>query len=265
MSWIARIPVFIATVYLAVVAILWVFQSNFLYPAPQTAAPLSDGYQEVEIQTSDGLDLRAFYHAAAPGLPTLVYFHGNGGNLSGASISNGALVETGIGVLLVEYRGYGGNRGSPSEAGLYRDGEAAMEWLKARGLGLEEIMIAGNSIGGGVAMEMAVRHDPAALILIAPFTSLPDAVQANIWWVPSRMLVRDQYRNADKVAELAMPILIQHGDADSLVPHDQGRHLARLAARSEFRIFQGSGHDLSFERRSQEARRDWILALWRRR
>lgn len=263
MAVIGRLAVFAATAYFSLAAILWAFQSSFLYPAPQDAAPLAPGYEEVALETSDGLRLRAFYHEAETGRPTIVYFHGNGGNLSGASVSNAALVEAGIGALLVEYRGYGGNPGEPSEAGLYRDGEAAIDWLEKRGIDPGDIILVANSIGGGVATEMALRHDSAALVLVAPFTSLPDAAQENIWWMPSRLLVTDQYRNAEKIGKLDMPVLIQHGDADDLVPHAHGKRLAALARHGELQIFEGSGHALSFERRSQEARRDWILALGR--
>ena len=96
MAVLGRLLVFVATAYIAIAAILWTFQTSFLYPAPQDAAPLTPGYEEVALETEDGLTLRAFYHEADAGLPTLVYFHGNGGNLSGASVSNGALVEAGI-------------------------------------------------------------------------------------------------------------------------------------------------------------------------
>ncbi|MEM8726416.1 MAG: alpha/beta hydrolase, partial [Pseudomonadota bacterium] len=92
-------------------------------------------------------------------------------------------------------------------------------------------------------------------------TSLPEAAQDNLWWLPARLLVRDQYRNAEKVGELPMPVLIQHGEADNLVSPAHGRQLAELAPKGEFKAFAGAGHALSFERRSQEARRDWILAL----
>ncbi|MEM7667427.1 MAG: alpha/beta hydrolase [Pseudomonadota bacterium] len=265
MTFLFRTLVALATAYIAIIVILWVLQSRFLYPAPQTAAPLTPGFAEVTLQTSDGLDLRAIYREAEEGLPTIVYFHGNGGSISGASVSNAALVEAGMGALLVEYRGYGGNPGSPSEDGFYRDGEAAMGWLARQGIDPSETVIIGNSIGGGVATEMALRHDPAALILVAPFTSLPDAVQSNLWWVPARMLVRDQYRNAAKIGELNLPILIQHGDADTLIADSHGKTLSTLAKDGTFQPFARSGHALSFERRSQEARRDWLLSLGARR
>lgn len=249
-------------VYLAVVLALWLFQRSFLYPAPQDPAALTPGYQEVELTVSaDNLTLRAFFRPAEEGLPTVVYFHGNGGTLAGASVSNAALAEAGFGALLVEYRGYGGNPGAPSELGLYRDGEAALAWLNAQGIDPAQLIIIGNSIGSGVATEMALRHSSAALILVAPFTSLPDAAHGAMPWVPARYLVTDQYRNAEKIAQLDRPILIQHGDADTLIPDSHGKALAALARSAEFQSFAGSGHDLSFERRSQIARRDWILAL----
>lgn len=255
--------VFVATAYLATIFILWAFQGRFLYPAPQTPAPLTPGYAEIELQTTDGLALRAFYRAAEGEMPTVVYFHGNGGTLGGASVSNGALVEAGIGALLVEYRGYGGNPGSPSEAGLYRDGQAAMAWLATQGIAHDNTIIIGNSIGGGVATEMAVQHKVAALILIAPFRSLPAAAQDQLWWAPASLLVRDLYDNQAKVPAIDLPVLIQHGDADTLIADSHGKLLAAAARDGEYQAFAGSGHDLSFERRSQEARRDWILARMR--
>jgi len=261
MTWIVRALAFLAAFYFAVLVVLWSLQSRFVYPAPQVAPPLTPGYQEIALKTDDGLTLRAFYRPPGAGMPTLVYFHGNGGTLRGASVSNGALVEAGVGALLVEYRGYGGNPGTPSEQGLYKDGEAALEWLHARGVSPAETIIAGNSIGGGVATEMAFRHNPAALILIAPFTSLPDAAKANLWWLPVDALMRDSYRNLEKVPRIKAPVLIQHGTADAVIPQLHGRRLAKAAQAGTFQSFDRAGHDLSFDVRSQQARRDWVLAL----
>ena len=191
----------------------------------------------------------------------MVFFHGNGGSLYGSGLANQAIVEAGFGALLVEYRGYGGNPGEPSEHGLYLDGEASIAWLKKRGISAEDIVIASNSIGGGVAVEMAKRHDPSALILVAPFTSLPEVAQSSLWWMPARYLVQDQYLNAEKIVELQMPVLVQHGDADDLVSYEHGKRLAQLAPKGEFQRFEGSGHGLSGEHRSQVARRDWLIGL----
>ncbi|MHA7820724.1 MAG: alpha/beta hydrolase [Erythrobacter sp.] len=265
-----RLLVFVATFYVAVLAVLFVFQSRFIYPAPQQRAAVTPGYEEIVLGTEDGLQLRAFYREAQEGLPTILYFHGNGGTLAGASVSNAASAEAGIGVLLIEYRGYGGNPGEPSEDGLYLDGEAAARWLLARGIEPQRTIVTGNSIGGAVATRTAQFMSesgtpPAALILVAPFTSLPDAASDKLWWLPVRMLVSESYDNAARFAAIGdVPVLIQHGSADTLIADSHGRALAGIAARAEFQLFEGSGHALSFEPRSQAARRDWILALGQR-
>ncbi len=256
-----RLLVVGAALYLALIILLWTMQAKMIYPAPQEAAPLIPGYEEVSLTTEDGLALRAFYRVASDGLPTLVYFHGNGGSLTGAGVANVALAERGFGVLMVEYRGYGGNPGEPSEEGLYKDGDAAIAWLSALGIPAAQTVIVGNSIGGGVATEMARRHDPAALILVSPFTSLPEAAAANLWWLPAKPLVRDQYRNLDKITQLSIPVLVQHGTRDGLIPQRQGRALAEAASNAQFQSFDGLGHELSFVRSSGEARADWIFAL----
>ena len=265
LSFAIKLLVGFAGVYLVAVALLFFFQRSFIYPAPQDRAPLTPGYEEVLIRTDDGLELRAFYRKADPGLPTVLYFHGNGGTLAGASVSNAAVVEAGIGAFLVEYRGYGGNPGSPSQEGLYADGEAAVRWLSANGVAASETIVAGNSIGGGVATHVAnaMEEKPAGLILIASFTSLPEIAGEKLRWLPVSILLRDRFENLEKVRHLDIPMLIQHGDEDTLIGDHHGKALAAAAGDARFQPFAGSGHALSFERRSSEARRDWILSLER--
>lgn len=262
-----RIAASIIAAYLAVLVFLYAMQARFIYPAPQDVPPLTPGYAQVILETEDGLALRAFYSEAEPGLPTAVYFHGNGGTLAGASISNAALARGGIGVLLVEYRGYGGNPGEPSEGGFYRDADAALRWLEDSAIAPAETIVVGNSIGGGVATYAAVKMaeqgaPPKGLILIAPFTSLPDAASEQVWWMPVRALIEGKYPNRERLRQLAqIPTLIQHGTNDNVIGDNHGRALASSSASAEFRSYEGSGHGLSFERRSQEDRLEWILGL----
>ena len=250
-----------AVVYLSVLALLFLFQSSFIYPAPQTQSELPGGLEEVVIETSDGLALRSFFKAADPGQPTLVYFHGNSGTLTGSSIATQPFAEQGLGLLLVEYRGYAGHAGRPSEEGFYRDGDAAIAWLASKGIGPAKTILRGNSIGSGVAVEMALRHRPAALILTAPFTSLPDVAADSLPIFPVRLLMRDRFDNAAKLPQLTMPILIQHGTADNVVPFEQGLALSQTNPRAEFQRFEGSGHGLTFERASGDARAKWAKGL----
>lgn len=260
-----RVLACLGALYLAVLVFLYAMQGRFIYPAPQDVPPLTPGYREVTLETADALALRAFYSAAADGLPTLVYFHGNGGTLAGASVSNAAMAQAGVGVLLVEYRGYGGNPGEPSEEGFARDAEAALKWLRDAGIAPSDTVVVGNSIGSGSATYAAVQMveegtPPAGLILIAPFTSLPDVAAEKVGWLPVHWLMQDTFPNRDRLERLSnMPILIQHGTIDNVVPFDHGQTLAETAPWAQFHSFEGSGHGLSFERRSQEDRLEWVL------
>lgn len=260
-----RLLVLGAFTYLTVLIALYAAQSRFIYPAPQDVPPLTPGYSEVELATEDGLKLRAFHKEANTGLPTVLYFHGNGGTLAGASISNGAIAEAGIGVLLVEYRGYGGNAGEPSEEGFYRDADAALRWLNVNGIARSDTVVVGNSIGSGSATYAAAQlvregTPPMGLILIAPFTSLPDVASESLWWLPVRLLMRDTFPNRARLEELGqIPTLIQHGTADNVISDSHGRALASISASAQLRSYEGSGHGLSFEQRSQEDRLEWIL------
>lgn len=265
MAFAIRLLTFAALAYVAVLAVLYSQQSRLIYPAPQEVPSLTPGYAEVTLETEDGLKLRAFHRAAAGNMPTVLYFHGNGGTLAGASISNTAIAEAGLGALLVEYRGYGGNAGDPSEEGFYRDADAALHWLDSEGIAPAETIVVGNSIGSGSATYSATQlagkgSPPAALILIAPFTSLPDAARDTLWWLPVHAFMRDTFPNQERLQQLVgIPVLIQHGTKDNVVGYHHGEALAETYETADFQTFEGSGHALSFEPRSQEARLEWIL------
>ncbi|NJO14030.1 MAG: prolyl oligopeptidase family serine peptidase [Rhizobiales bacterium] len=162
------------------------------------------------------------------------------------------------GVLLVEYRGYGGNPGGLREQGFYRDGRAAMAFLAAQGFTPAQTVIVGNSIGSGTAMQMAREYEPAALILSSPFTSLTDAVAEKAPLIPVRLLLRDQFDNADKVQALKAPMLVLHGTADAVVPFAHGKRMAKVGAPATFIPFEGEGHDLTFTPEAQAAQVAWL-------
>lgn len=255
------VPLVFLGFYGLVALMAWAMQDRLIYPATQDRVEPAPGYRPVSLQSSDGLASRAFARAADPGKPTLVYFHGNGGTLAGSMAANKGFAEAGYGLLLVNYRGYGGNPGAPSEGGIYRDGRAAMEWLSAQGIAPDDTIIAANSIGGGTAVQMASEYPVRALILVAPFTSLVNRAREIAPWLPVRWLLRDSYDNAAKVPELAMPVLIQHGTADPVVPFAHGQALAVLVRDVTFQPFEGEGHELTFAPQSQAARRAWVQAL----
>ncbi|MXO91525.1 alpha/beta hydrolase [Pontixanthobacter aquaemixtae] len=247
--------------YGAVVALAWAFQGSFIYPAPQAIAAIPAGYEEATLETSDGLSLRAAFSAPRAGQSVVVFFHGNGDNLPGAATAMGEVQQAGYGVLLVEYRGYGGNAGEPSEEGFYRDGRAALAWLKAQGYQGQDIVLAGNSIGSGTAVQMASEVDARALILVSPLTSVPDVAAEQAKFLPVRLLLRDQFANADKIGNLAMPILLQHGTGDRVVPFSHAEKLAGLAKNVSLEDYPGVGHELAYLPAPQDAQIAWLAKL----
>lgn len=243
---------FLATAYIAVLLILALGQRQFLYPAPQGEGREVPGFSEVVYETADGLQLMAGYRPAADGKPTIVYFHGNGADWQSSVVATDRLTPAGYGVFAAEYRGYRGNPGSPSEEGLYADGRAVLDWLEMRGVVQDDIVLIGNSIGSGVATQLATEISPRALILISPFASLPQVAGEKLWWLPARMLVRDIYDNEAKVSDITAPILLLHGDKDTLIPAHHSEQLVAANPASELVIFAGAGHDLAWQDDAEE-------------
>lgn len=247
--------------YLALVTLFYFQQNRFVYPAPQDLAVLPAGFEDVELATSDGLRLRAMYRQASGDKPTAIFFHGNGGSLSGSVAATERLANRGVGLLLVEYRGYGGNAGAPSEQGFYRDGRAAIAFMESRGVDHSDLVLIGNSIGGGTATQLATEIGPKALILISAFSSLPDVAAEKMGWLPVRLIARDNFANADKISAIRVPVLIQHGEADDLIPFDHAKTLAAAQPNAVLQPFPSAGHDLAFWPEAQSAQYIWLAAL----
>jgi uncharacterized protein len=256
---------FVIFVSIGVLFLLAYFlQRAFLFPAPtsyQANAPV--GYELVQTFTTDGLLLKAAYRPALDGKPVLVFFHGNGDSFSGADAATRHLVEIGYGALLVEYRGYAGNPGSPSEAGLYRDGEAAIKWLSAKAVPTKNVVLIGNSMGSGVATEMAVRHPVKALILVSGFSSLPEVVSGLYPLLPAGILIRDKFNSASKLGKVTAPILILHGTADRLVLPVNAERLKYANLKADLKTIPHIGHELAYLPQTQATIAQWISNLRR--
>jgi fermentation-respiration switch protein FrsA (DUF1100 family) len=254
----------LAGLYLAVLVALALAQRALIYPAPPPPAEASavpPGFAPILLKTADGLSLQAAYRAAAPGRQTLVFFHGNGSSIDESAVATMQLGARGYGLLLVEYRGYRGNPGKPSESGLYTDGHAALAWLGAHGVTGERTVLIGNSLGSGVATELAANTQVAGLVLISGFTSLPDVAAGHYPWLPVRLLLRDRYDNRAKLAKVTAPVLVLHGTADTLIPADQGSALAAAAPHAALELLPGYGHELAFQPAAQTRTLAWLARL----
>lgn len=242
----------IATAYLLVCAFMYAAQRSLQYfPANKGLTPSLaglDGVSVIGIATPDGETIQAWHCDPPAGRPTIIYLHGNAGEIGDRPNRFRFYRERGFGVLFVSYRGYGGSTGSPSEEGLVTDAVAAYDWLVARGVDAAEIVVVGESLGTGVAVQLAARRRVAAISLNAPFTSAADIAARSYWWLPVRLLMKDQFRSVDYIGAIAAPLLVQHGDADRIVPFALGRRLFDAAPEpKQFVVLQGGGHDAIFD------------------
>ncbi|MGH8898644.1 MAG: alpha/beta hydrolase [Egibacteraceae bacterium] len=230
---------------------LWVLQRQLIYlPSGPVLTPGEVGLDEVEegsIRTEDGLSLSGwFIPAATPGpVGGVIVFNGNAGNRSFRAPLAAALAAAHLDVLLFDYRGYGGNSGTPSEQGLLADARAAHAWMQARSrAGPDRMIYFGESLGAGVAAALALEQPPRALVLRSPFTSLAEVGRRHYPFLPVRALLRDRFPVIDHVARYDGPVLVVTGEADSIVPPAQSRRVAEAAAGpSRFVLVPGAGHN----------------------
>lgn len=221
-----RAVVVVLLVVVLMAALMWTFQRKLIY-FPDTAHPdLAPGATEVSFSTSDGLTLQSWLvapTAPANGISVLVA-HGNGGSRAGRMPLAVALAEQGFSVLLLDYRGYGGNPGSPTEQGLIADARAALAFL-----GSGPVIYFGESLGTGVVTALALSDPPLALVLRSPFTSLADAGSVHYPFLPVHILGRDKFPVLAQIATINVPTVVIFGSDDSIVPAGQSRLVASKA------------------------------------
>jgi len=246
-----------ALVPILAIAVLWVFQRGLIYPAPPPRDVTVAGYDVVTLATADGLELRALYRPAAPGRATLLFFHGNGDTLTGSATAVAALVAAGHGALLLEYRGYGGNPGRPSEAGLNADAAAALAFLRGQAIADTDIVVIGNSIGSGPATALAAGHDLGGLVLVSGYTSLPAVVRDVARGLPIGWLVRDKFNNLAALPRVTAPVLVLHGARDRVIGFAHGAALGALRGVG-FGAFADAGHELAYRPEAQAAITAWL-------
>jgi uncharacterized protein len=224
--------VFGGAVYGGLVALMYVAQRSLMYlPERQRTIPADAGLpgaEEIVLDTADGERVIAWHVPPRDGRPVVVYFHGNGGSLRYRVGRFRALTGQGTGLVALSYRGYGGSSGSPSEAGLIADGEAAYRFAAAR-YPPERIALWGESLGSGVAIAVAAAHPVARLVLESPFTSAADVGARVYWFMPVRLLMKDQFRSDLRIGKVNAPLLVLHGERDAVVPFALGRRLFALA------------------------------------
>lgn len=201
---------------------------RFVFPTQAVhAVGAVPDFVEHRLVAQDGVPVRALELRGSDTASVVVHFHNNRERAEQSAGVARELAERGMGVVLVEYRGYAtAGSASPSEEGLYADAEAVLTMLRARGVGPERIVLWGTSLGTGVAAEMARRGRGGRLVLMTPYTSIPDLVSDFVPFLPTGLLVADHFDTLSKAASIGIPTLVVHGDADEIVPFRMGERLA---------------------------------------
>ncbi len=219
--------------YAAIVASLYLGQRRLLFhpdrSRPVLGALAAIGVREITVVTADGLTLLSWYLPPREGRPVVLYCHGNGGHIGYRRERLMRFARAGYGALFLEYRGYGGNPGLPCEAGLLADAAAALDFLAGEKVPARRIALYGESLGTGVAVQVAARREVGAVILEAPFTSIAAAAQFHYPFVPCPWLVRDRFASLPLIERISVPKLILHGERDRVVPVHLGRMLFERA------------------------------------
>lgn len=224
-------------VYLGLALYLYAFQARFIYfpdlPDRQvTATPADIGlaFEAVRLSTSDGEQLAAWHIPAPAARGTLLYLHGNGGNIGHRLDLIADFHRLGLNVFIIDYRGYGASSGKPSEKGTYEDALTAWNHLtQQKRLMPEQIILFGESLGGSIASWLAARHQPAGLILYAGFSSVPDLARQIYPIFPASLLTRYRYETKAELGKVNCPLLIMHSPEDEIIPFSHGRALLEAA------------------------------------
>ena len=247
-----KIFLIIGAFYVGLVFLLFIFQRNILFVPDRSKPNLTDSnvpeMSEVNIETKDGLTLLSWFYRGQAEKPVIIYFQGNAGNISDRDYKARFLIDNGFSVLLMGYRGYGGNQGQPSEEGLRNDGEAALAFAAKEGFKKTDIILYGESLGTGVVVNLGIGSEFRGLILEAPYTSVEALAKKRYWFIPVSFLLRDKFDSIDKVSQLNSPTLVLHGDADKVIKMDYGKQLYEAIPHpKKFIAFPGGGHSNLFD------------------
>jgi fermentation-respiration switch protein FrsA (DUF1100 family) len=244
LGWLAVIAL---CLYVGLATMIYLAQRSLMYfPETTHTTPAAAGLpeaEEVPLTASDGTHIIAWHVAPRDANPVIIYFHGNGGALKYRVERFRKLISDGIGLVALEYRGYGGLAGSPSEQGLIADAEAAYAYTAAR-YPVAQIVLWGESLGTGVAVALAAEKPVGRVILEAPFTSAVAVGARHYWYLPVRLLMKDQFRSDERIGKVTAPLLILHGLHDQTVPYVLGEHLFELANQPKHIVrFLDGGHE----------------------
>lgn len=269
MNYFTTIILTFVSFYVLLLTIMFFFQSNLLY-YPSVDNYLKDQVtnepteiEKVKITTVDNIDLVAwFYNKDIEKFKTILFFHGNAGSLENRTYKLNHFKDLNVNFLIIAWRGFSGNKGKPNELGLYEDAKSAIKWLNTKGIEEKNIILYGESLGTGVAVEIAQNKNYAGVILESPFTSMVNMGKKHYPFFPINLLLKDKFESFKKIKKISVPILVLHGKKDKIVPFAMGEKIYELANEPKFFYFQEYGdHMIDYDIELLTALKKFIQSL----
>ena len=227
-------------IYVGITVVVYFYQRKLLYhpfSAEITGEGLIHNFETINFKTSDNFVLKGWFHLKNSNKKTILFLHGNAGNLDNRIDKLNSLGSMDINFLIISWRGYSGNPGNPSEEGLYKDAMGSINWLNKKGISNNQIILYGESLGTAIATEIGQNDNFAGIILEAPFTSMVDMGQKIYPIFPVKFLLKDKYESKNKIKNIKSPILIMHGEVDKIVPFWMGKKMFELANEPKYSYF----------------------------
>jgi len=263
-------PIFIllifVLIYLFILISTYLFQRNLLYHPSENnyfGDQLLVSVEKVKIKTKDNIELLSWYHTKNNNdYKTILFLHGNAGTLENRIHKINHFKDMNINFLLVAWRGFSGNKGQPTEQNLYEDARSAVKWLESKGIKKNNIIIYGESLGTGVAIEIAQNKNFAGIILESPFTSMIEAGKDKYPYLPVKFLLKDKYESEKKIKNIKSPILIMHGKVDNIVPFYMGKKMYELANNPKYFYFsEYDDHMMEYNEKLLNVLKKFIYSL----
>ena len=266
MNYFTLILLILVSIYFFILISTYLFQRSLLYHPMENnyfGDKLTVSIEKVKIKTRDNIELISWYHSKnLNDYKTILFLHGNAGSLENRIHKINHFKDMNVNFLLVSWRGFSGNEGKPTEKGLYQDADSAVAWLKSKGISENNIIIYGESLGTGVATEIAQNKNFGGIILESPFTSMIDAGKDKYPYLPVRLLLKDKYESDKKIKNIKSPILIMHGKVDNIVPFHMGRKMYELANEPKYFYFsEYDDHMMEYNEKLLKVLKDFINSL----
>ncbi len=254
------------SIYLFILISTYLFQRNLLYHPTEnnySGDKLIVSVEKIKIKTGSNIELLSWYHKKnINDYKTILFLHGNAGSLENRIHKINNFKDLNVNFLLLAWRGFSGNKGSPTEQNLYEDAWSAIKWLKSEGIKESNIIIYGESLGTGVATEIAQNKNFAGVILESPFTSMIDAGKTKYPYLPVKFLLKDKYESNKKIKNIKSPVLIMHGKVDTIVPFHMGEKMYRLANEPKYSYFsEYDDHMMEYNTNLLKALENFISSL----